>query len=443
MHLKHLELKGFKSFRDKTILEFPENFTSIVGPNGSGKSNITEAICFVLGKSRGLRAANLQELIYNGGLHEKPAEKAIVKMVLRDEDDEEIKIARMVDQEGNSVYHVNGQRAKRQKIIDIVGGSEYNIILQDDVTKVIDMRPKERRIIIDDLCGIAEYDRKKQQAIKELEKVEKRISDTTLVLGERQGYLGELGKERDQALSYKKLEEDLRRHKASILNWTINSINRKRERVTAKLKELEDEKQTTINRNDEIKRLVVEKNQELKRISQEIFKLEEDKRGVRVTAMRGDLNLTQDRLEALKRRWTETENERKLKEDQIKEAKGELKDANELLSDLSRQLKDVEKDMGPAAEKAGDLELEKNIDETKNKVYEIHSQLETNKRLDETADERITNLKSEQDHISENVKQIIEEEKNLVKKTEEFNLTHNADWKIFEDLKSELSDLNR
>ena len=85
MRLTKLELKGFKSFRDKTTLEMPDKFMGIVGPNGSGKSNITEAICFVLGKSRGLRAANLQELIFNGGTKDKPADKAVVALHLSED----------------------------------------------------------------------------------------------------------------------------------------------------------------------------------------------------------------------------------------------------------------------------------------------------------------------------------------------------------------------
>lgn len=443
MHLEQLELKGFKSFRDKAVLEFPEKFTAIVGPNGSGKSNITEAVCFVMGKSRGLRAANLQELIYNGGVSDKPAKKAVVKMTLRDDAGKEVRIARMVDQEGTSVYHLNGEKTTRQKIVDLMGESEYNIILQDDVTKVIDMRPKERRTIIDDLCGIAEYDKKKNQAVKELEKVEKRISDTTLVLGEREGYLSDLGAERDQALKFKNLQEELRTYKASMLAWEIGSLERKRERIAEKLKELEEEKKKSAERQQEIKDRITEKNRELREVGAEIFKLEEEKQGVKLTEVRGELNLATERLESVKRRWIEAENGRKHKEDVLSEVSRELADIDEMLADLTGQQKEVEAQIQEEEKNAASPEIEKKVDEAKSRVYELQSALGSAKGVAASAAEKKESLMEELDSVSERLADIGSRVEELANNIESSTVENQADWKRFENLKSELSQINR
>ncbi len=443
MHLEQLELKGFKSFRDKAILEFPEKFTAIVGPNGSGKSNITEAVCFVMGKSRGLRAANLQELIYNGGVSDKPAKKAVVKMILCDDAGKEVRIARMVDQEGTSVYHLNGEKTTRQKIVDLMGESEYNIILQDDVNKVIDMRPRERRTIIDDLCGIAEYDKKKNQAVKELEKVEKRISDTTLVLGEREGYLADLGAERDQAVKFKDMQEELRTYKASMLAWEIGSLERKRERIAEKLAELEDEKKKSAARQQETKDHIAERNRELKDVGAEIFKLEEEKQGVRLTEVRGELNLAIERLESVKRRWIEAENDRKHKGEALSEVARELADIDELLGDLAAQQKEVEAQIQEEEKNAASPEIEKKVDEAKSRVYELQSALGAAKGARASAAQKKESLVQELDSVTDRLSDIGSRVEELAKNIQSSTADNQADWKRFESLKSELSKLNR
>ena len=102
MHLEKLEIRGFKSFKEKTVLEFPTTFTAIVGPNGSGKSNIVDSICFVLGRSKGLRVSRLEELICNGGTKGEPSQSAKVSMYLKG-DNGRIKISREITKDGKSI----------------------------------------------------------------------------------------------------------------------------------------------------------------------------------------------------------------------------------------------------------------------------------------------------------------------------------------------------
>ena len=226
MHLEKLEIRGFKSFKEKTVLEFPTTFTAIVGPNGSGKSNIIDSICFVLGRSKGLRATHLEELICNGGTGSEPSQTARVSMYLRG-DNGRTKISREITNDGKSEYSVDEKSVSREEVLELVGDNEYNIIHQNDVTKLIDMKPLERREIIDELCGIAEYDKKKEKAMKELEKVENKLSETRIVLGEKQGYMEGLKKERDEAVLYKNLSEKLKEAKGSILFYKLQDEEKK------------------------------------------------------------------------------------------------------------------------------------------------------------------------------------------------------------------------
>ncbi|VVB51841.1 Chromosome partition protein Smc [uncultured archaeon] len=403
MRLRKLEVKGFKTFKDKVSLEFPDKFTVIVGPNGSGKSNLTEAICFVLGKSRGLRATNLQELIFNGGKNFAPADKTIVSVEFVEDDGTVHRLSRMVDRDGHSQYKLDDKRVTRQHIIDLVGDNEYNIILQDDVTRVIEMKPQERRTIIDDLCGIAEYDQKKDKALKELKKVEEHINESHIRLGEKQNYLRELGKERDEALRFKKAREDLRQIEASILHYEIN-------RLTTSEVGLK-EKQTTIDtqRDEDVKKLAETKNalekirQRTREISSRLIQLEEEKGVTKAVEMRGQIARIQDRIH-------DTADRKKKADATIQDGKRRthaLQKEEETLSakahELHTRLVELTKSIDEETKKLGDEKLEAQINELRQHISDLKAErkslVESTERL--TEERAATSQKELADKASE------------------------------------------
>ncbi|MBM3308746.1 MAG: chromosome segregation protein SMC [Candidatus Altiarchaeales archaeon] len=411
MRLSKLEIKGFKSFRDKTVLEFPDNLTAIVGPNGSGKSNLTEAICFVLGRSRGLRAANLQELIYNGGISDKAADKAVVSIELVDENNGRYKITRIVDTEGRSTYNLNDKRVTRTRIVDIVGDNEYNIILQDDVTKVIEMKSPERREVIDSLCGIAEYDEKKAKAIKELEKVEKLINETHIVLGEKQGYMNELKKERDEALEYQNVTGEIKRHSASMLFKEIKSIEKRNEKLVESMEALKQTKEGDTKRVSGLREKIVRGNQELKRINSEIINLEEEKSRQRIIELNGEIGRREDHIAMLNEKLvSDSENKVKRKtrkqmlEDERKEVETQLGKVRE---EAARIKGDIEKEVVDSSEQ----KLEKEIEELQKRVYEIHSQAKTLKELNIVDQQNLEDLRKDEELAGRNLFEIAEKRK--------------------------------
>lgn len=229
IHISRVSLRNFKSFR-RISIPIPMGFTAIVGPNGTGKSNIVDGICFVLGRSssKSLRAERFSDLIFNGGKKGKPATKAMVSLYINNAtrdipiNSNEIKISRTIDLSGNSVYRLNGKRTTRMQILDVLSAANvhpdgHNIVLQGDVTRVIDLAPVERRGVIDEIAGIAEYDEKKRKALRELEKVSGNISNASAVLREVRDQMQRLEKEKTDALRHEYLKDEIRTLKGTVL----------------------------------------------------------------------------------------------------------------------------------------------------------------------------------------------------------------------------------
>ncbi len=249
-----LTLDGFKSFANKTSIPFYEGFNAIIGPNGAGKSNIVDAFVFVLGSaSRDIRAGRLEHVIYNGGYGRKPAEYAEVSIVINNKDrlidhidEDTITISRKVTRKGNVYYKINDKVATKEEMMEIldkigIRPGMYNIIQQGDIIGLLKMKPKERREIIDRVAGIDEYNKKKENALKELEVAEKNLNDAKIVLEQKREFLEKLKYDRDLALKVKELEEKKNALKAQLSYSRYKIIENEMENVngTLDLKEKE------------------------------------------------------------------------------------------------------------------------------------------------------------------------------------------------------------
>ncbi len=211
MHITELEIDNFKSFSKKTKIPFLEGFTVISGPNGSGKSNIIDSVLFVLAlsSSRNLRAEKLTDLInLNSGRN--TAEVAL-------EFSDGTKIRRRIKRTSNGYYsynYLNERLCKQSDIVDHLARHGikphgYNVVMQGDVTRIMEMSDFERRKIIDEIAGVSEFDVKKQQSLSELDIVRERIEREELLLIELTRRVNELKREREHALEYQKWQKDL------------------------------------------------------------------------------------------------------------------------------------------------------------------------------------------------------------------------------------------
>ncbi|MCX6694904.1 MAG: hypothetical protein NTU61_01220, partial [Candidatus Altiarchaeota archaeon] len=228
-----------------------------------------------------------------------------------------------MDREGHSTYKLDEDKVTRQRIIDLIGDNEYNIILQDDVTKVIEMKPQERRTIIDDLCGIGEYDDKRNKALKEIEKVEKKISETHIILGEKQGYMGELKKERDEALKYQAVRDELRQNKATLLSKDISSIEKRTEKLDEQMNEIKSGREESLGKIASFRGKISETNNLLKDINAKIRAIEGGQTSAKIAGVRGDVLRWSDKITVLTDKVASVEHEMKARREKHRELKSE------------------------------------------------------------------------------------------------------------------------
>ncbi|MDD1656584.1 MAG: AAA family ATPase, partial [Methanomicrobiales archaeon] len=212
MHITELEIDNFKSFARKTTIPFFEKSTVISGPNGSGKSNIIDAIlfCLALSTSRGLRAEKLTDLL-NLNTKKNTAE---VSLAFSDG----TTIRRRIKRTPNGYYsynYLNNRLVSQSDVIAYLARvgikpEGYNVVMQGDITKIMQMSDSERRKILDEIAGVAEFDAKKEQALQELEVVRERIDREEVLLHELDQRLAELAHERERALEYRKWQDQLK-----------------------------------------------------------------------------------------------------------------------------------------------------------------------------------------------------------------------------------------
>ena len=181
MHLKSLTIRGFKSFADRTQANFEPGIAAIVGPNGAGKSNISEAVLWVLGEQRvsNLRVQSMEELIFSGSSAREPVGVAEVELVLDNTDGtlpiefEQVAISRRMYRSGESEYAINGAPCRRMDIVDILfdsglGQGTHSIIGQGNLTAVLESKPEDRRVLIEEAAGILKHKRRKERAARKL-----------------------------------------------------------------------------------------------------------------------------------------------------------------------------------------------------------------------------------------------------------------------------------
>ena len=438
MRLERLEIHGFKSFKNKTVLEFPDNFTVIVGPNGSGKSNIIDAVLFVMGKSRGLRANNLIDVIYAGNEKDKPADFARVSIHLKDESTGEvIKITREINRQGRSSYFINGKKSSKGKVLEIIGENDYNIILQDDVTKILDMKPKERRAIIDDLCGIREYDEKKEKALKELEKVEKRISDTQLILGEREGYLEQLKKERDEAIEYQNLKEELHKLKATILAREIEKIKSKLKTIDIKLKNLEEEREKKESMISELKLKSEQYESKIKELNSKLRELERTRASDAIFTLREEKRAILAKKENLEETLKILEKEIEAKEKRISELTRQRESLSEELLNLNSEINSAKEELN-SIKKIKDSKLEKKIFSLSEKIHELKSKASIDKQRKSRLEADAEAINKEIIELENQISKLLETEKKIAREIDARLISNKSNFDKYQNLKEKL-----
>jgi chromosome segregation ATPase len=334
-YVSKIELRGFKSFgNSKVSIPLSRGLTAIVGPNGSGKSNVVDALCFVLGRmsAKLMRAERFSDLLFNGGNGQRPAPFAEVSLHFNNGDGAlpinsmTVTISRKVDRSGKCVYRINRKRASRQEIVDLLSNNMsspggYNFIMQGDVDRFIKIDPLDRRVIIDDLAGVAEYDEKKQRSLSELQRVETNLNSMGAVLGEISAQMEKLRSEREGAIRYRELNQELRHTRAALLSVRRATCRRKLSQLQQRIKGKEEMLQELRNKRREILKEVGSYDQKLRHIE----KLIEEKQNTGAFAEAGKIR---ERLKLLIEMLESTTEERA-------KIEGEINDLNTRIKEIA------------------------------------------------------------------------------------------------------------
>ncbi|MDP6670813.1 MAG: AAA family ATPase [archaeon] len=374
--IQKLILKNFKSFK-KAEVPIADGFTVIAGSNGSGKSNILDALLFSICATslKTMRASRLTDLV-NKGASENYAK---VDLHLK-HDGKKYEISRMIDKQGKCVYRLDGNRITRNEMSSLLAEigirpDSHNIVMQGDVTRIVEMSPEERRQIVDELAGLQEFDEKKAEALNNLEKVENKIRDTNIVLQERENYLQDLEKEREHALQFESLEKEKKKLKATLLFSEIEKIKKRLNENAKKTKEFSEKLEqlrTRLSESTQRAKLEREKARELNQAilaaNEKIFstlgsKLEEKRSEIRVLEERLErkseiISRNETRTGELKEKERNLVLERKRLADEKAEISAEGKKISKELAPLQERKKEIEKIQAGRQEALTKLETE-------------------------------------------------------------------------------------
>ncbi len=305
-----LTLQGFKSFNKKISIPFLPGFVVVTGPNGAGKSNIMDAIGFVLGRTsaKSMRAGRLNELIYFGSDKKKPADHTSVSIYFDNSkkafpsDDKEVYITRKVNQKGVSVFRLNGKIVTREKIIEFLSAARirpngYNIVFQGDITQIIETNPIERRLIIDEISGIAEYSEKKAKAMRDLDAVDIKLKEAEIIINERYDIFKRLESESASATKYQNLQKQLQTLKASLAKKKLDIADQNYEKVIDKTAKIEEEIKNSNKDFDQTEKDISDTETEVRQIASKVVDISKNmERDKEASELRTKLLIKKDRL---------------------------------------------------------------------------------------------------------------------------------------------------
>lgn len=277
MYLKRMEMQGFKSFADKTVLEFKPGITTVIGPNGSGKSNISDAIRWVLGEQsmKSLRGAKSEDIIFAGTQARKSLGFAEVSIVIDNNDNKlpieysEVTVTRKIYRSGETGYFINKVPCRLKDILELfmdtgIGKDGYSIIGQGKIDEILSNKSEDRRHIFEEAAGIVKYRTRKQESEKKLEQTKLNLLRINDILAEIEANIEPLKLQSDKAKQFLDLREELKSIEVGLFIYNINTYKEKLEQlvkdedIITSQKEAEDSKMEALQASKEELRQVVD-----------------------------------------------------------------------------------------------------------------------------------------------------------------------------------------
>jgi len=329
MRLKHVKLSGFKSFVDTTKVSVPNNLIGIVGPNGCGKSNVIDAIRWVMGESsaKTLRGDSMEDVIFNGSAARKPVNRAYVELVFDNSDGKapgsyaqyaEIAIRRELVREGGSKYFINKTRSRRKDIHDIflgtgLGPRSYSIIEQGMVGRIVESKPEDLRVLIEEAAGISKYKERRRETENRIRHTRDNLSRVEDIIGELETQLRRLKRQANEAERYKNLKEQQRELDSQLKTLRWSDLHSKVQERDVELERLQTEFESQVAEQRDVESQIEAMRQEQTDLTETLNKVQADYYGVggEIAALEQSIEHTRvtrqqqqeefDRLEELER----------------------------------------------------------------------------------------------------------------------------------------------
>ena len=364
MFLKRIELQGFKSFADKTVIQFDQDITGIVGPNGCGKSNVNDAIRWVLGEQsvKSLRSGtNMSDIIFSGSEYRKPVNMARVTLVFDnstrvfDSDFDEIEITRQILRANNEAsYFINKTPCRLKDINDLVmdtglGKDSLSIITQGNISSFADAKPEDRRSLFEEAAGVAKYKKRKKVSLSKLEQTKENLDRLQDILDELERQIGPLEKQAKKAEKYISLRDKLSKIEISVLVEDIDQYNDKINQIN---KELFDIQAMHTSENAEL----LKQENRLENIRKEMYALDKQ-----INELQGKYTKAMEENYQLERRKIEQDEKRKYmlqvadKQARQKELQAMLEEARFEYQDRHQRLMQTQQDLNNRRNIVNDL----------------------------------------------------------------------------------------
>ena len=255
MYLKAIKAQGFKSFAEPIHIELESGITGIVGPNGSGKSNVVDAIRWVLGEQsvKSLRGeGNMTDVIFSGSKSRNPLNVASVTLILDNTDHaipvayDSISIKRRVYRDGTNEYYLNGEKCRLKDITDLlldsgIAKESFNIISQGKIEEILSNKPSDRRVIFEEAANVLKYKKRKEEALHKLDKTHDNMSRVEDIIKELENQVVPLKEQRDKALAYLEVKEQLEKIEIASMTYDITKIHDRYETSKQKMRQLQEE----------------------------------------------------------------------------------------------------------------------------------------------------------------------------------------------------------
>ena len=445
MYLKRLELKGFKSFPNKTDIIFKEGVTAIVGPNGSGKSNVSDAVRWVLGEQsiKSLRGEKLEDVIFAGADKQKPMNFCEVALTIDNSDNKlnvdysEVTIKRRAYRNGESQFYLNNKSCRLKDIKEIlldtgIGKDGYSIIEQGKVDEILSNNPVNRRKVFDEACGISKYRYKKNESERNLKNTKENLARINDIYVEIENQIKPLYNQQVKARKYLDLSEQLKKIE-------VNNYIREIQKIENQLKEINSQYEALIKELDNTDKSKIDFEQSSKEINTQIEEVDKsiEKASEYINSIKSVIDKKDYEINLLNQSRENSSKKIQRNIEELEKINKSSKENKENLGKLYKEKENNEKNINELKSQLN-IFIEKN-EINKNKIGTLNEKIETLKDdiielLNEKQDvsNKLTTLNANKDNIDQRNESIESEIKEINDKVKEKEV-------LLEDLKEKIN----